>query len=385
MLIENTAELAALCEGWAKADYITVDTEFMRENTFYAILCLVQVAGPDGAVAIDPLAPGMDLTPLYDLLAAPRPLKVFHAARQDLEIFFNKTGSVPTPIFDTQVAAMVCGFGESVGYETLAARLAGARIDKSSRFTDWSRRPLSERQVRYALEDVIHLRTAYEKLARNLERSGRASWLDDEMALLSDPATYQLHPENSWKRLKVRHAKPRFLAVLREIAAWREVEAQTRDIPRNRILRDEALLEIAGHPPRDIEELLRIRGMGRGLAEGKRGQTLLAAVERAMALPEDQLPSLPHYEAPSRNIGPLMELLKVLLKLRCDEEDVAAKLIANTTDLERIASNDDAEVPALQGWRREIFGNDALALKRGELALAAKGDKVSVIRLPSES
>ncbi len=381
MLIENTAELAALCEDWAKAEYITVDTEFMRENTFYAILCLVQVAGPEGAVAIDPLAPGMDLTPLYDLLAAPSPLKVFHAARQDLEIFFNKTGRVPAPIFDTQVAAMVCGFGESVGYETLAARLAGARIDKSSRFTDWSRRPLSERQVRYALEDVTHLRTAYEKLARNLERSGRAEWLGEEMALLSDPATYQIHPENSWKRLKVRHAKPRFLAVLREISAWRENEAQTRDIPRSRILRDEALLEIAGHPPRNIEELLRIRGMGRGLAEGKRGQTLLVAVERALALPETELPSLPHYDPPSRNIGPLMELLKVLLKLRCDEEDVAAKLIANTSDLERIASDDEADVPALQGWRREIFGNDALALKRGELALAAKGDKVNVIRL----
>ena len=381
MLIENTAELAALCEGWAKAEYITVDTEFMRENTFYAILCLVQVAGPEGAVAIDPLAPGMDLTPLYDLIAAPSPLKVFHAARQDLEIFFNKTGRVPAPIFDTQVAAMVCGFGESVGYETLAARLAGARIDKSSRFTDWSRRPLSERQVRYALEDVTHLRTAYEKLARNLERSGRAEWLGEEMALLSDPATYQIHPENAWKRLKVRHAKPRFLAVLREISAWREIEAQTRDIPRSRILRDEALLEIAGHPPRNIEELLRIRGMGRGLAEGKRGQTLLVAVERALALPETELPSLPHYDPPSRNIGPLMELLKVLLKLRCDEEDVAAKLIANTSDLERIASDDEADVPALQGWRREIFGNDALALKRGELALAAKGDKVNVIRL----
>lgn len=385
MLIETTAELATLCEGWARADYITVDTEFMRENTFYAMLCLVQVGGPDGAVAIDPLAPGMDLAPLYALLAAPKPLKVFHAARQDLEIFFNKTGKVPAPIFDTQVAAMVCGFGESVGYETLAARLAGARIDKSSRFTDWSRRPLSERQVRYALEDVTHLRTAYEKLARNLERTGRADWLGEEMTLLSDPATYQLHPENAWKRLKVRHAKPRFLAVLREIAAWREVEAQTRDIPRSRILRDEALLEIAGHPPRSIEELLRIRGMGRGLAEGKRGQTLLAAVERALARPDSELPNLPHYEPPSRNIGPLMELLKVLLKLRCDEEDVAAKLIANTSDLERIASDDQADVPALQGWRRDIFGNDALALKRGELALAAKGDKVSVIRLPAGS
>ena len=385
MLIENTAELAALCEGWAKAEYITVDTEFMRENTFYSILCLVQVAGPDGAVAIDPLAPGIDLSPLYDVLAAPAPLKVFHAARQDLEIFFNKTGRVPTPIFDTQVAAMVCGFGESVGYETLAARLAGARIDKSSRFTDWSRRPLSERQVRYALEDVTHLRTAYEKLSRTLERSGRAAWLGEEMALLSDPATYQIHPENAWKRLKVRHAKPRFLAVLHEIAAWREIEAQSRDIPRNRMLRDEALLEIAGHPPRTIEELLRIRGMGRGLAEGKRGQTLIAAVGRALALPDSELPSLPHYEPPSRNSGPLMELLKVLLKLRCDEEDVAAKLIANTSDLERIASHDEADVPALHGWRREIFGNDALALKRGELALAARGDKVSVIRLTPDA
>lgn len=382
MLIENSAQLADLCEGWARAEFITVDTEFMRENNFYAILCLIQVGGPDGAVAIDPLAPGLDLSPLYALMQAPRPLKVFHAARQDLEIFFNKTGRVPAPIFDTQVAAMVCGFGESVGYETLAARLASARIDKSSRFTDWSRRPLSERQVRYALEDVTHLRTAYDKLARSLARTGRAEWLNEELALLSDPATYQLHPENAWKRLKVRHAKPRFLGVLREIAAWREVEAQTRDIPRNRILRDEALLEIAGHPPRSIEELLRIRGMGRGLAEGKRGQALIAAVERAMALPESDLPSLPQYEPPPRNIGPLMELLKVLLKLRCDEEDVAAKLIANTADLERIASQGDADVPALQGWRRDIFGNDALALKRGELALAARGDKVTVIRLP---
>ncbi|HYD69381.1 ribonuclease D, partial [Azospirillum sp.] len=270
-LITTTSELDAFCRGLAGADYITVDTEFLREKTYYPQLCLIQVAGPDGAVAIDPLAEGIDLTSLLDVLVDPNVLKVFHAARQDVEIFFHLTGKIPHPLFDTQVAAMVCGFGESVGYETLVTKLAGARIDKSSRFTDWSARPLTERQLTYALSDVIHLRPAFEKLRKRLNRTGRAHWLEEEMAVLTNPATYTVEPDTSWQRLKVRTNKPRFMAILKELAAWREREAQRRDLPRSRVLRDEALLEIAAHAPTTVDDLARTRGMGRGFAEGKQG------------------------------------------------------------------------------------------------------------------
>ncbi|HEX6978150.1 MAG TPA: ribonuclease D [Alphaproteobacteria bacterium] len=380
-LIVDSAQLAALCDRIAKADFITVDTEFMRERTYWPQLCLIQVAGPDEAAAIDPLAPGIDLSPLLDLLANERLLKVFHAGRQDIEIFFHMTGRIPTPLFDTQVAAMVCGFGDSVSYETLAAQLAGARIDKSVRFTDWSARPLTDRQIAYALADVTHLRKVYLALAKRLISTGRAHWLQEEMANLLDPNTYRLEPDEAWRRLKPKSTKPRLLAVLREVASWREREAQRRDIPRNRLLRDESVMDIAAHAPTTIEELSRLRGLSKSLAEGRMGQEILAAVARGLAVPEDQAPVLPPPVELPGGLGPVVELLKVLLKMKCERQQVAQKLVASTADLERIAADDDAPVPALQGWRRELFGEDALALKHGRLALTMKGKRIVLMRL----
>jgi ribonuclease D len=368
-MIADTAELAAFCQRLSTAPYITVDTEFMREKTYFPQLCLVQVAGPEEARAIDPLAPGIDLQPLFDLLSDPNVLKVFHAARQDVEIFLHMAGAVPSPLFDTQVAAMVCGFGDSVGYETLATQLAKARIDKSQRFTDWSLRPLTEKQVQYALADVTHLRVAYEKLVRKMEKNGRLSWLDDEIAELTNPATYRTEPVNAWRRLKPRSSSPKFLAVLKELAAWREREAQERDIPRQRMLRDETLMEIAAHHPANVTELARTRGMGKGMVEGKLGVALLDAVKRGLEMPESEIPRLPDRVDVPRGLGPVVDLLKVLLKMKCDEHGVAQKLVANTADIEAIAADDNADIPALHGWRRELFGEDALKLKHGRLGL----------------
>ncbi len=382
-IITNTDDLSALCARLAGAPFITVDTEFMRESTYWPKLCLVQIAGPDEAAAIDPLAPGLSLEPLLVMMRNPDQLKVFHAARQDLEIFYHLMGEVPAPIFDTQVAAMVCGFGEQVGYETLVNTLAGATIDKTSRFTDWSKRPLTERQVTYALSDVTHLRTIYKKLVARIAKSQRDSWLGEEMAILAEPKTYLVEPQEAWMRLKTRSTNPKFLAALRAVTAWREVEARARDIPRSRILRDEALLEIAGDPPSTVEGLLRVRGMSRGLAEGNAGANLLQALAAAFAAGPASWPQVEKTEPLPKGIGPLIELLKVLLKLKCDEHDVAQKLVASTADLEAIAVSDEAHVPALQGWRRELFGEDALALKHGKLALAAQGKRIRLIRLDS--
>jgi ribonuclease D len=380
-LISTTADLEAFCERLKAAEYITVDTEFMREKTFWPKLCLVQIAGPLEAAAVDPLADGIDLAPLFRLMVAPEVLKVFHAARQDVEIFYNLTGEVPKPLFDTQIAAMVCGFGDSVGYETLISRLAGARVDKSSRFTDWSARPLTERQLVYALSDVTHLRPAYEKLKRKLARTGREHWLEEEIAVLTDPATYRVEPEESWKRLKVRTDKPRFLAILKEISAWREREAQRKDLPRSRILRDEALLEIASHAPTTVDDLARTRGLGRSVAEGRWGTEMLAAVERGIATPVADCPTgEPRVELPP-GLTPIVELLRVLLKMKCEDEEVASKLVANSGDLEAIAADDDAPVTALKGWRRELFGEAALALKHGRLALAIQDKRVKLVPL----
>lgn len=379
--ITTTDALSRFCESLAAVPYVTVDTEFMRETTYWPKVCLIQIAGPDEARVIDPLADGLSMEPLFTLLRNRSVLKVFHAARQDLEIFTKLMGEVPAPLFDTQVAAMVCGFGDQVSYEQLAAKLAGAQIDKSSRFTDWARRPLSEKQVTYALSDVTHLRKAYEKLASRLEKSGRAHWLDAEMAILADPATYELPPENAWKRLKPRTTKPEYLAVLQAAAAWREVEARNRDIPRQRIIRDETLMEIAAHPPKAAEDLERMRGLSKGFAEGKMGAGLLAAIAAKLAGPKDSWPVVEREPELPRGIGPLVELLKVLLKMKCDEHDVAQKLVANSADLDRIAADDKADVPAMEGWRRELFGNDALRLKHGELALAANGSKIKLVEL----
>ncbi|WP_430398244.1 ribonuclease D [Ferrovibrio sp.] len=379
--ITTTDALAQFCASLSTAEFVTVDTEFMRETTFWPKVCLIQVAGPEEARVIDPLADGLDMAPLFDLLRNKNVLKVFHAARQDLEIFVRQMGEVPAPLFDTQVAAMVCGFGDQVSYETLAGKLANAQIDKSSRFTDWARRPLTAKQILYALSDVTHLRKCYEKLAAKLQKSGRASWLEAEMATLTDPATYDLAPLDAWRRLKPRVTRPEYLAVLQAVAAWRETEARQRDIPRQRILRDEAAMEIAGHPPKSAEDLGHIRGLSKGFAEGKMGQGLLAAITARLEAPRETWPQIEREAELPRGIGPIVELLKVLLKQKCDEHDVAQKLVAASSDLDKIAADDDAQVPAMQGWRRELFGNDALRLKRGELALAVNGNRIKLVEL----
>ncbi|MEQ8356668.1 MAG: ribonuclease D [Kiloniellaceae bacterium] len=380
-LIAESAELQAFCARLAQADYITVDTEFLRDSTYWPKLCLLQVAGPEEAdvAAIDTLAEGLDLAPILALFDDPGIVKVLHSGRQDMEIFFHLTGRLPAPVFDTQVAAMVCGFGESVGYDTLARKLTGAQIDKSSRFTDWSRRPLAQRQLTYALADVTHLRQIYKKLARRLDKSGRASWLDEEMSILTSPETYRLEPDEAWRRLKTRSNDRRYLAVLRSLATWREEEAQQRDVPRGRVLRDEQLFDIAAHRPATEDELSRSRGINRDLARGRIGTAILEAVSRGLELPDSELPKPQPKQHSANGIGPLMDLLKVMLKLRCEEHDVAQKLIANTADLEQIAISDEADVLALRGWRFDIFGRDALALKHGTVALSAAGSKVRVV------
>jgi ribonuclease D len=384
-LITDSAALAKFCARQRGAAYITVDTEFMRERTYWPILCVVQVAGPQEAVAIDALAPEIDLAPLLALMNDPATLKVFHAARQDLEIFFHLSDAVPEPLFDTQIAAMVCGFGDSVSYETLVRRLAGAALDKASRFTDWSHRPLTERQVKYALGDVIHLRTVHERLQERLARNGRASWFAEEMAALADPALYRAEPDESWRRFRLRgRGDSRFLAVLRALAAWRERAAQQRDLPRGRILRDEALIEIASHAPQGVDALARTRGLGKGIAEGKLGREILDAVARGIADPDPPAAIAQKPQNPP-GLGPLIELLRVLLKQRCEDFEVAQKLVASADDLEAIAADDAASIAALHGWRREVFGADALALKHGTLALTAGRNRIELVPLPGKS
>ena len=384
-VIAETAPLAALCARLRSAPFVTVDTEFMRERTYWPKLCLVQIAGGDDAAIIDPLTGDLDLGPLLELMAAPDVLKVFHAARQDIEIFFRLMGVVPAPLFDSQIAAMVCGFGDAAAYETLVAKLARASLDKASRFTDWARRPLSERQLRYALDDVVHLTTVYEKLAQTLDESGRAGWLAEEMAVLSDPAIYAAEPTEAWRRIKIRGSNPRVLGVLREIAAWREAEAQARDMPRNHVVRDQALVEIATHPPKDAAALAHIRGLPRGFAERARGAAVLQAVARGLAMAEEDLPQRDGARPLPSKLGPLVQLLKVLLKAKAESHGVAQKLLANTAELERIAMEENADVPALRGWRQELFGADALALKRGTHALAAGASGVELVPIERQA
>ena len=380
-VIAESAELAAFCQRQAAAEYLAIDTEFLRDTTYWPKLCLVQIGAAEGAVAVDTLAEGIDLAPLGTLLADPKVLKVFHSARQDLEIFFHLVGQLPEPIFDTQVAAMVCGFGESVSYDRLVSQIVGARLDKVSRFADWSHRPLTPRQLDYARADVIHLRPIYERLSRQLESSGRAAWLSEEMAVLTTPATYALEPQEAWRRLKSRSNDRRFLAVLKALAAWRELEAQRRDVPRNRILRDEQLLDIAAHTPGGAKELARTRGLSRDFAEGRMGRGILEAIKTGQAMPAEQRPKPPPRHERVSGLGPVVDLLKVLLKAKCESHGVAQKLVASVADLELIAADDKAEVPALSGWRREIFGADALRLKHGELALTIR-DRVVCLAEP---
>ena len=385
LIADNTA-LAGLCDRLANEEFVTVDTEFMRESTYWPQLCVIQMAGDDEAAAIDALAEGMDLTPVFELMRNPGVQKVFHAARQDLEIFYHLTGELPAPMFDTQVAAMVCGFGDSVGYETLVRILAKAEIDKSSRFTDWSHRPLTDKQINYALADVTHLRTVYRKLSNKLGDNGRREWLDEEIGTLTTHGTYVTEPDQAWKRVKSKSAKPRFLAILRELAGWRELEAQARDMPRNRVLRDEALVEIAHHAPRSPGDLARTRGLGKRMAEGGAGAAILEAVERGLAVPIEECPRSEKKEPLPRGLGPVSDLMKVLLKMKCEEHHVAQRLVANSDDIERLAAfGDKAEVPALAGWRRKIFGDDALALKRGDIAVLVAGRKLEIVELETEA
>lgn len=376
-LISDTAALAAACDRLATHPFVTVDTEFLRETTYYPKLCLIQIASPEEAVLVDPLSPDLDLAPFFGLMVNENVVKVFHAARQDLEIVWLLGRVLPTPLFDTQVAAMVCGYGDSVGYEQLANDLAKARIDKSSRFTDWSRRPLTEAQLSYAESDVTHLRDIYLALKADLDASGREAWVAEEMSVLTSPATYEVKPENAWLRLKGRIRKPRELPNLMEIAAWREREAQTRDVPRQRVLKDDALMDIVQRGPRSVEALAELRSVPNGFERSRNGAEVLAAIERAAAIDPKTLPRLER-ERGRPTSAAVLDLLKVLLKAVADAERVAPKIIASTDDLEAIASDDFAEVPALQGWRRSVFGEKALALKDGSLSLRIQRGRVVV-------
>lgn len=380
--LTTTQALAAFCDRAASAPYVTVDTEFLRERTYYAQLCLVQVAlpgdDPADAVLIDPLAEGLSLDPLYALFRNQGVVKVFHAARQDLEIFHVDGGVVPAPLFDTQVAAMVCGFGDQVGYETLVRKIAKANLDKSSRFTDWSRRPLSEAQRTYAIADVTHLRQIYEYLSGELARSKRTHWLEEELSALTDASNYVVTPSDAWQRLKLRNASPKLLAIARELAAFRETTAQERNIPRNRILKDDALMELVSTKPRSLSDLAKSRLLLRDARKGAIAEGLVAAVERGLKAAPDDLPKLPKGRDRSAMNPAMADLLRVLLKAKAEEAGVASKLIASSSDLDDIASGEREGIWA-RGWRAEVFGNDAMRLLRGEIALSADGQKVKTV------
>jgi ribonuclease D len=378
-VITTTPALAETCRRLAEHAFVTVDTEFMREQTFWPKLCLVQLAGPDLEAIVDPLAPGLDLAPFFGLMADSRVVKVFHAARQDIEIVHAKAGIVPVPVFDTQVAAMVCGFGDSVSYVNLVKKITNRDLDKSSRFTDWSRRPLSQSQLKYALGDVTHLRDVYVALDSELRRTGRASWLDEEMAGLIDPATYAIEPEAAWQRLKLKVRNRRGLAVLMELAAWRERLAMSQDVPRSRIIRDEALYDIANQQPTDPAQLGELRTLSEGFSRSSRARDIVEAVKRGLSRDPKTVPPLPNGSPLSAEAGALVELLRVLLKASAGRHGVAPRLIADSEELERIAADAEPDVAALRGWRRELFGDDALRLKRGELALAVHDGEVKAV------
>jgi ribonuclease D len=379
-VIATTSELAAACDRLAQHPVITVDTEFLRETTYYPLLCVLQMASPEEALVVDALAPSIDLKPFFELMSNEGVLKVFHAARQDIEIVWHRAGILPHPIFDTQVAAMVLGYGDSIAYDQLVQRITGHRPDKTHRFTDWSRRPLTKEQLHYAVSDVTHLRDVFTTLDADLKKRGRSDWVSVEMDILTSPQTYDFHPERAWVRLKTRVRKPKELAVLMEVAAWREQEAQSRDVPRGRVLKDEAVGDIATHAPNTLEKLGQLRSLPKGFERSKWGADIIAAVQRGLAR---DLATLPKLEKPRNNSNgaAIVELLKVLLRMTSERHGVASKVIATVDDLEEIAADDEAEVAALQGWRRELFGEAALALKHGQLALAIeRGRVVSVDR-----
>lgn len=376
-IITTQHELDAAVAALRRSPFVTVDTEFIRETTFWPILCLIQVASPDTAALIDPLAPGLDLTPFFSLMADESVTKVFHAARQDIEIVFHLGGLIPHPVFDTQIAAMVCGFGDSVSYDQLVAKVTGTQLDKSSRFTDWRHRPLTDKQLTYALADVTYLIDVYRFLGDQLEREGRAHWLDEEMEILTARETYDPHPEDAWKRLKMRLRKPIELAVLQAAAAWREREARARDVPRQRVIKDDALYEIAQQQPRDADALSRLRTVPRGWERSGTAAGLLAAVNAAFEIPRDQLPKLPRQAQSPEGSNAAAELLKVLLRQVAEQQGVAPKVLASSDDVDRLAADGEAaDVPALHGWRRDVFGERALQLTRGEIGLKFEGRRI---------
>jgi ribonuclease D len=379
-LVTDTGILAALCDRLAGESFVTVDTEFMREKTYWPELCVVQLAGTQDVAVVDALAPGLDLAPLGKLMATPGITKVFHAARQDVEIFLQLFGAVPVELFDTQIAAMVAGFGDQVGYDSLVGALTGGHIDKAHRFSDWSARPLSQAQIDYAAADVTHLRTVYERLCARLAKDGRIDWVAEEMAALAEPATYRPDPDTMWHRLRPRTSNRRMLGALRAAAAWREREAQRINIPRQRLIRDESLLELAATAPMTTDALARIRGLSRGFAEGVTGQSLLAALAECAALPEDELPDTRAVREGPRPSPALVALLKVLLAEKAESHDVAPKLLASSDDIDRLATEESPDIPALHGWRHTVFGEDAEALKAGRIALGVDGRRIKLIR-----
>jgi ribonuclease D len=377
-LITTTDDLAAICARMTQHAFVTVDTEFLRETTYYPLLCVAQMATDDEAVVIDALATGIDLTPFFELMANEKVVKVFHAARQDIEILWNMAKTIPNPIVDTQVAAMVLGYGDSISYDQLVQRITGDVLDKSNRFTDWTRRPLTDAQLTYALSDVTHLRKVYEKLAADLAKRGRTNWVEAEMGILTSPETYRMDPERAWERLKTRVRKPKELSVLMEVAAWREREAQTRDVPRSRVLKDDVLGDIATQAPTSIEKLGHLRSLPKGFERSRWGDAIIEAVRRGIERDPKTLPRFERFR-PAANGAATVELLKVLLRMTAERHAVAAKVIATVDELDRIAADDDADVPALKGWRRELFGEKAIALKHGKLALAMERGKVVTV------
>jgi ribonuclease D len=380
-VITTQKELETVLAAFEKSDFVTVDTEFIRETTFWPILCLIQMAAPGVTALIDPLSPDINLAPFFRLMANEAVVKVFHAARQDIEIIVHLGDLVPHPVFDTQVAAMVCGF-DSVSNDQLVQRITGARLDKSSRFTDWRHRPLSDKQLDYALADVTHLIEVYQHLSAELARENRAHWLNEEMDVLTSRETYDPHPEDAWKRLKMRLRKPQELAIVQAVAAWREREARERDVPRGRVLKDDAIYEVAQQAPRDAAALAKLRTTPKGWERSSTATALLGAVNTALALPKEQMPKLPKNFQPPEGSSAAAELLKVLLRIVAEKQGVASKVLASSDDIDRIAAEgEDADVPALQGWRRAVFGEAALKLVRGEIGIKFDKRKIAVFDL----
>jgi ribonuclease D len=377
-LITTTHALAEACIRLADHPFVTIDTEFLRESTYFPVLCVIQMASTEEAVVVDALATGVDLEPFFQLMANERVLKVFHAGRQDIEIVWHRAGLIPHPVFDTQVAAMVLGYGDSISYEQLVQRITGDHLDKSHRFTDWSRRPLSQPQIAYAISDVTHLRDVYLALSADLERRQRTEWVNEEMEILISPDTYRLDPESAWERLRTRVRKPKELAVLIEVAAWREREARARDVPRGRVLKDEVIGDIAVQAPTTLEKLGALRSLPKGFERSRWGEAIIEAVSRGLARDPKALPRIEKGRS-TANGAATVELLKVLLRMTAERHGVAAKVIATVEDLDRIAADDTADVAALRGWRRELFGDNALALKHGQLALAIENGRVVAV------